>query len=103
MIVHKKRSKKFTRKRRADATTKPSKKMKGPTSARLTILQTKDGERICKAIRRETWYQLMSFMKDEAYQRLAASILVAAAIEQTKLSKTYATVESATRDGVRYA
>lgn len=49
-----------------------------------TTLTSPKGQDICKKIRREAWFQLMSSSPDQTYRHLAASILLASAVLEVK-------------------
>lgn len=48
------------------------------------ILMSDRGRAICSKLRREHWYQLMSQAPDRTLRRLAASILMATALDEVR-------------------
>lgn len=53
-------------------------------SRKSKILMSPQGRRVCWQLRGETWYQLMSQAPDKVLRRLAASLLMASALETVR-------------------
>jgi hypothetical protein len=70
-------------KRRAICPSEKAKKQ-DTSSRKQTTLTTPNGQAICRKIRREAWFQLMSGSRCRIFQQLAASILVASAVLEVK-------------------
>lgn len=51
------------------------------------VLLTEEGQKLCRELRRETWFVLMASSSDPTMRRLGASIFVAAAMNELVASR----------------
>ena len=56
--------------------------MKAPHREIPRALLTEEGQKLCRAMRRETWCRLMTSSSDPTMRRLGAAIFVAAAMNE---------------------
>ena len=63
--------------------------MKAPHREVPRVLLTEEGQKLCRAMRRETWCRLMTTSSDPTMRRLGAAIFVAAAMNELVPSRAY--------------
>ena len=60
---------------------------KGLHRAVPAVLRTEEGQKLCRELRRETWFVLMASSSDPTMRRLGAGIFVAAAMNELLSSR----------------
>ena len=64
-----------------------AKKDRNATRRPAPVLLTEEGQKLCRAMRRETWFTLMASSADPTMRRLGSAIFVAAAMNELVASR----------------